>query len=74
MPDDYDESSIRIVSTALAAWVGNLDETMGLGDAEFDPRYQTKRRGVQDAVNATYHEGITDDDWLAATLRRMEGK
>jgi hypothetical protein len=29
---------------------------------------------VQDAVNATYHEGITDDDWLAATLRRMEGK
>jgi len=47
---------------------------MGLGDAEFDPRYQTKRRGVQDAVNATYHEGITDDDWLAATLRRMEGK
>ena len=47
---------------------------MGLGDAELDPRYQTKRRTVQDAVNATYHEGITDDDWLAATLRRMEGK
>ena len=74
MSDDHDERSKRIVSMALAAWVGNLDETIGLGSAELDPRYQTKRRTAQDAVNATYHEGITDDDWLAATLRRMEGK
>ena len=63
-----------VLGVEEAAWVGDPDETIGLGDAELDPRYQTKRRTVQDAVNATYHAGITDDEWLAATLRCMEGK
>lgn len=37
MSEDYEARSKRIVSTALAAWVGDLDETIGLGDAELDP-------------------------------------
>jgi hypothetical protein len=40
MSDDYDARSKQIVSMALAAWVGDLDETIGLGDAELDPRYR----------------------------------
>ena len=36
MSDNYEARSKRIVSTVLAAWVGDLDETIGLGDAELD--------------------------------------
>jgi len=42
---------------------------LALATLNLTPRYQTKRRTVQDAVNATYHEAITDDEWLAATMR-----
>jgi hypothetical protein len=73
MSDEYDARCKQIVSVALAAWVGSLDEGIGLGDAQLNRHSQTKRT-VQDAVKYTYHEGITDDEWLAATLRRLEGK
>jgi hypothetical protein len=73
MSDEYEARCKQIVSIALAAWVGSLDEGIGLDDAQLDRHSRTKLT-VEDAVKYTYHEGITDDEWLAATLRRLEGK
>jgi hypothetical protein len=73
MSDEFDARCKQIVSVALAAWVGSLDEGIGVSDAQLNRHSQTKRT-VQDAVKDSYHEGITDDAWLAATLRRLEGK
>jgi hypothetical protein len=55
-----------IVTHAWETWTKN-----GLGlDAE-DREATTKT--VQDAVNNTYVEDISDLDWLTATLKRLDG-
>lgn len=60
----YDQRRDMIVTNAWETWTKN-----GLGlDAEM--RAETERT-VQDAVNNTYQDDITDEGWLAATLTRL---
>lgn len=60
----YDQRRDMIVTHAWETWTKN-----GLGlDAEM--RTETEKT-VQDAVNNTYQDDITDEAWLAATLARL---
>lgn len=61
---DYETRRDMIVSYAWAKWTKN---GLGLDD---DERVQTTK-SVQDAVANTYVEGMTDLDWLAATLKQL---
>jgi len=61
---DYDTRRDMIVTHAWETWTKNglnLDEDM---------RRETEK-SVQDAVNNTYVEDISDRDWLAETLKRL---
>jgi hypothetical protein len=63
-PFDYEARRDMIVTNAWERWTKN-----GLGlDAE--DREQTTK-SVQDAVNNTYTDEISDMDWLAATLNAL---
>jgi hypothetical protein len=61
---DYDTRRDRIVTHAWEAWTKN---GLGLDD---DMRKETTRT-VQDAANDAYHDGVTDLQWLGATLKRL---
>jgi hypothetical protein len=61
---DYETRRDAIVVAAWETWTKN---GLGLDD---DMKVQTEK-SVQDAVNNAYIEGISDKDWLAATLRDL---
>jgi hypothetical protein len=61
---DYETRRDAIVVAAWETWTKN-----GL-DLDDDMKVQTEK-SVQDAVNNAYIEGISDKDWLAATLRDL---
>ena len=60
----YETRRDMIVTNAWETWTKN-----GLGLDSEDREETTKT--VQDAVNNTYFEDISDSDWLAATLKRL---
>lgn len=60
----YEQRCDMIVTNAWETWTKN-----GLGLDSEDRDRTTKT--VQDAVNNTYSDDISDKDWLAATLDRL---
>jgi hypothetical protein len=60
----YEQRRDMIVSNAWETWTKN-----GLG-LDLDASTQTCKT-VQDAVNNSYFDDISDGDWLAATLTRL---
>ena len=63
----YETRLDTIVTHAWGTWTKN-----GLG-LDSDDRKETLR-SVQDAANNTYIEGISDLDWLNATLKRLRAR
>lgn len=63
----YEQRCDMITTHAWETWTKN---GLGLDDED---RAQTTHT-VQDAVNNTYHDEISDIDWLAATLKRLGHK
>jgi hypothetical protein len=61
---DYEARRDMIVTHAWETWTKN---GLGLDD---DDREQTTK-SVQDAVNNTYTDDMTDTEWLAATLKSL---
>ena len=64
MKMNYEMRRDMIVTHAWEKWTKN-----GLG-LDADMREETTKT-VQDAVNNTYTDEISDLDWLAATLARL---
>jgi hypothetical protein len=60
----YETRLDMIVTNAWETWTRN-----GLG-LDSEAREETAKT-VQDAANNTYHEGISDSDWLSVTLKRL---
>lgn len=61
---DYNSRRDMIVTHAWETWTKN-----GLG-LDRDASLETTKT-VQDAANNTYADDITDEAWLAATLKRL---
>jgi hypothetical protein len=64
---DYEARRDMIVTRAWEAWTKN-----GL-NLDIDEQRETTK-SVQEAVNNTYVDDITDEQWLAATLARLTGR
>ncbi len=60
----YEQRRDMITTHAWETWTNN---GLGLDD---DDRMQTEK-SVQDAVANTYVEDMSDEEWLAATLKRL---
>ena len=63
----YEARRDMIVTHAWEQWTKN-----GLG-LDNEDRAETEKT-VQDAVNNTYTDEISDTEWLAATLARLTGE
>ena len=61
---DYETRCDMIVTHAWEKWTKN---GLGLDD---EAREETAKT-VADAANNTYHDEISDTDWLTATLKRL---
>lgn len=61
----YEDRADMITTHAWETWTNN---GLGLDD---DTRKQTEKT-VQDEVSNTYGEGISDAEWLSATLARLQ--
>jgi len=61
---NYEARRDMVVTHAWEAWTKN-----GLG-MDLDTCLETSMT-VKDAVNNTYTDNITDEEWLAATLKRL---
>ncbi len=64
---DYKKRRDAIVEAAYNAWTDN-----GLG-LDLDASTQAVKT-VQDAVNNSHVDGISNRDWLAASLKRLRGE
>jgi hypothetical protein len=62
---DYETRRDMVVTHAWEIWTKN-----GLGLDHEDREETTKT--VQDAVNNTYTDEISDSDWLAAAVKRLK--
>ena len=64
---DYEARRDMIVTRAWEAWNKN-----GL-NLDIDEQRETTK-SIQEVVNNTYVDDITDEQWLAATLARLTGR
>ncbi len=64
MANDFDAIYDRVVAVVLVSWMDCTESTDTLSDAV---------KSVQDAATNSYQDDFTQNEWVAATLARLNG-